>query len=147
MLQHPGGKVLDRWSMATPEEELLVLKQFLRFGETRPIVELMMLQYLEGYNVLSDVESRSPRENIQSEVRTNKRTSLGEERWVDGNDTSDCHEKFPGGQSVLLPFHFPQSTIFCSTKVMQFLFLHLYHDVIIQNVFTQTVLAIHGSLY
>uniref|UniRef100_A0A8C7YC34 Uncharacterized protein n=1 Tax=Oryzias sinensis TaxID=183150 RepID=A0A8C7YC34_9TELE len=41
MLQGPGGIVLDRWVMVTPEEELLLFKQFLRFGETRPIVELM----------------------------------------------------------------------------------------------------------
>ncbi|KAF0028919.1 hypothetical protein F2P81_018024 [Scophthalmus maximus] len=41
MLQFPGGTVLDRWVMVTPEEEPLVLRQFLRFGETRPIVELM----------------------------------------------------------------------------------------------------------
>ncbi|KAG7215148.1 hypothetical protein INR49_006892 [Caranx melampygus] len=27
-----SGKVLDRWTMVTPEEELLVLKQFLRFA-------------------------------------------------------------------------------------------------------------------
>lgn len=40
-VQFPSGKVLDRWSMVTPEEEPLILKQFLRFGETRPIVELM----------------------------------------------------------------------------------------------------------
>ncbi|XP_015250067.1 PREDICTED: zinc finger protein basonuclin-2-like [Cyprinodon variegatus] len=49
MLQTPSGKVLDRWCMATPKEELLALGQFLRFGETRPIVELMMLQYPEGH--------------------------------------------------------------------------------------------------
>uniref|UniRef100_A0A3Q2PHY6 Uncharacterized protein n=1 Tax=Fundulus heteroclitus TaxID=8078 RepID=A0A3Q2PHY6_FUNHE len=65
MLQHPGGKVLDRWSMATPEEELLVLRQFLRFGETRPIVELMMLQYLDvsrhgGFSTTSHLRNSSP---------------------------------------------------------------------------------------
>ncbi|XP_076738239.1 zinc finger protein basonuclin-2 [Maylandia zebra] len=47
MLQFPSGKVLDRWFMVTPEEEVLIFKQFLRFGETRPIVELM-LQTADG---------------------------------------------------------------------------------------------------
>ncbi|XP_040924611.1 zinc finger protein basonuclin-2-like [Betta splendens] len=41
MLQRPSGPVLDRWFMVTQDEELLILTQFLRFGETRPIVELM----------------------------------------------------------------------------------------------------------
>lgn len=39
--QLPSGTALDCWSMVTPEEELLILKQFLRFGETRAIVDLM----------------------------------------------------------------------------------------------------------
>lgn len=39
--QVPGGTALDRWSMVTPEEEPLILRQFLRFGETRTIVQLM----------------------------------------------------------------------------------------------------------
>lgn len=35
------GKVLDRWVSMTPEDEVVTLRQFLRFGETKPIVELM----------------------------------------------------------------------------------------------------------
>uniref|UniRef100_A0AAV2KQV6 Ig-like domain-containing protein n=1 Tax=Knipowitschia caucasica TaxID=637954 RepID=A0AAV2KQV6_KNICA len=37
------GRTLDHLLMASPLEERLTLKQFLRFGETRPIVELMSL--------------------------------------------------------------------------------------------------------
>ncbi|KAK7910067.1 hypothetical protein WMY93_014751 [Mugilogobius chulae] len=40
-LQDSRGRTLDQWLMASPLEEQLILKQFLRFGETRSIVELM----------------------------------------------------------------------------------------------------------
>uniref|UniRef100_A0A8C9RYM8 Zinc finger protein basonuclin-2-like n=1 Tax=Scleropages formosus TaxID=113540 RepID=A0A8C9RYM8_SCLFO len=44
ILQDPSGKVVDRWVMMTFEEEIATLQQFLRFGETKPIVELMTIQ-------------------------------------------------------------------------------------------------------
>ncbi|KAL6118214.1 uncharacterized protein ACO6RY_03059 [Pungitius sinensis] len=59
MLQHPGGKPLDRWLAAPPEDELLILQQFLRFGETRPIVELMTLQCLAAVGHVSDLQPSS----------------------------------------------------------------------------------------
>lgn len=44
VLQDASGKVLDHWSIMTGEEELATLQQFLRFGETKPIVELMAIR-------------------------------------------------------------------------------------------------------
>lgn len=50
--------------MVTPEEELLVLKQFLRFGETRAIVDLMSVELLAtsaapaGFSTAADVLTR-----------------------------------------------------------------------------------------
>ncbi|XP_036162183.1 zinc finger protein basonuclin-1 isoform X2 [Myotis myotis] len=44
VLQDASGKVLDHWSVMTSEEEVATLQQFLRFGETKSIVELMALQ-------------------------------------------------------------------------------------------------------
>ncbi|KAI2649367.1 Zinc finger protein basonuclin-2 [Labeo rohita] len=41
MLQDSMGKVLDRWVTMSPEDEVVTLRQFLRFGETKSIVELM----------------------------------------------------------------------------------------------------------
>ncbi|XP_067301483.1 zinc finger protein basonuclin-2 [Pseudorasbora parva] len=41
MLQDSMGKVLDHWVSMSPEDEVVTLRQFLRFGETKPIVELM----------------------------------------------------------------------------------------------------------
>ncbi|XP_056305535.1 zinc finger protein basonuclin-1 [Danio aesculapii] len=41
MLQDSTGKVLDRWISMSPDDEVVTLRQFLRFGETKSIVELM----------------------------------------------------------------------------------------------------------
>ncbi|XP_053976510.1 uncharacterized protein LOC128875161 [Hylaeus volcanicus] len=38
-----NGPVLDGWSICSPEEEPLVLQQFLRFAETRPFVQQLLL--------------------------------------------------------------------------------------------------------
>ncbi|XP_056225895.1 zinc finger protein basonuclin-2 [Seriola aureovittata] len=135
MLQYPGGKVLDRWMMVTPEEELLILKQFLRFGETRPIVELMTLQCLAAVSYLSDPELKPASKSCQSNISTfiehnggtsgTDRKSMGDSCLVAGvcrfekgsladhNDTVHHFENFPSGLSLLLPFHFPSSAFQC----------------------------------
>ena len=41
--QDNTGRVLDRWNIASAEEELLILQQFLRFGETKSIAQELML--------------------------------------------------------------------------------------------------------
>ncbi|XP_067118060.1 zinc finger protein basonuclin-2 [Osmerus mordax] len=51
MLQDSTGRVLDRWLMLSQEEEAVILPHFLRFGETRPIVELMMQQDSQANHV------------------------------------------------------------------------------------------------
>lgn len=43
MSQESHGSTLDRWSICSPEEEPLVLQQFLRFGETRAITQQLLL--------------------------------------------------------------------------------------------------------
>ena len=43
IFQDSGGRVLDRWHIATVDEELLILQQFLRFGETKSIAHELML--------------------------------------------------------------------------------------------------------
>ncbi|XP_041841919.1 zinc finger protein basonuclin-2-like, partial [Melanotaenia boesemani] len=88
MLQHPSGKVLDRWFMVTPKEEQFILKQFLRFGETRAIVELMTLQFLETTDHSFKAELKSVPKSCQSNVNRN-------------------------GLSLLLPFDFSHSNLHC----------------------------------
>nr|XP_046237600.1 zinc finger protein basonuclin-2-like [Scatophagus argus] len=134
MLQLPSGKVLDRWLMVTPEEELLILKQFLRFGETRPIVELMTLQCLAAVNHLSEAEftfaSKSCRSNIHTFIELNGETpavlrnTTGDSDLVAGvrplkenspahHDTIRHFENLSGEQSLLLPLNFPGSAVQC----------------------------------
>ncbi|XP_039508223.1 zinc finger protein basonuclin-2 isoform X2 [Pimephales promelas] len=48
MLQDCMGKVLDRWVSMSLEDEVATLRQFLRFGETKPIVELMFEEVRPG---------------------------------------------------------------------------------------------------
>lgn len=43
-LQEPNGRVLDKWSITTREEEQIILQQFLRFGETKSIAQEIILQ-------------------------------------------------------------------------------------------------------
>ncbi|XP_076580934.1 zinc finger protein basonuclin-2 [Chaetodon auriga] len=131
MLQFPSGKVFDRWLMVTPEEELLILKQFLRFGETRPIVELMTPQCLAAVNHLSYAELKPAPKSCQSSISMNGgtpggfRNARGDSRLLSGvcrfkkrspadhSDTAHHFENFPGGQSLPLPFHCPSSAIHC----------------------------------
>ncbi|XP_047663298.1 zinc finger protein basonuclin-1 [Tachysurus fulvidraco] len=44
-LQDSSGKVLDFWVLMTPRDESVALHQFLRFGETKSIAELMISQH------------------------------------------------------------------------------------------------------
>lgn len=69
-VQCPGGKVLDCWSMVTPEEELLILKQFLRFGETRPLVEFMTAQCLSAINPHLSTKVNSSQKSCHSNTST-----------------------------------------------------------------------------
>ncbi|XP_032438759.1 zinc finger protein basonuclin-2-like [Xiphophorus hellerii] len=117
MLQRPDGGVLERWDAATPREQLLLLRQFLRFGETRPIVEVMILQHLEGEEIPPDQQPNAPVKNIQSGWNNGasglRLGSLRDGQLAESNAASG---NGPAGQSVLLPFHFPQSGIYRSAK-------------------------------
>ncbi|XP_074651681.1 zinc finger protein basonuclin-2-like [Tubulanus polymorphus] len=44
ILQDRNGRVLDKWSIASREEEQIILQQFLRFGETKSIAQEIILQ-------------------------------------------------------------------------------------------------------
>ena len=44
IIQEASGRVLDKWTIATREEEHIILQQFLRFGETKSIAQEIILQ-------------------------------------------------------------------------------------------------------
>ncbi|XP_054288879.1 zinc finger protein basonuclin-2-like isoform X2 [Macrosteles quadrilineatus] len=56
ILQEPHGAVLDRWNICSPEEEPLVLQQFLRFGETRAITQQLLLHSSGLPRIESDIK-------------------------------------------------------------------------------------------
>uniref|UniRef100_A0A8K9X769 Basonuclin zinc finger protein 1 n=1 Tax=Oncorhynchus mykiss TaxID=8022 RepID=A0A8K9X769_ONCMY len=108
VLQDIAGKVLDRWAIMTFEEEIATLQQFLRFGETKSIVELMALQDKEGQAVLvpstrtnSDIrtfiERSTPRTATTNNILTPK---------VEKLSSSKAHhfENFINSMAFMLPF-------------------------------------------
>lgn len=130
--------MLDCWSMVTPEEELLILKQFLRFGETRPLVELMTAQCLAAINPHLSPEVNSSQKSCQSNTRTfveqNRGTpeAFGSSR---GSSVICCYEEKGSvhhdepahhiGCSSFSPLTFPGANFAClvpSIKVMTSLF-------------------------
>ncbi|XP_038071453.1 zinc finger protein basonuclin-1-like isoform X1 [Patiria miniata] len=62
ILQDQDGKVLQHWSVATREEELVILNQFLRFGETKSIAEVMLQELQTG-------DSQSVQKKNESDIR------------------------------------------------------------------------------
>ena len=116
--------------MVTPEEELLILKQFLRFGETRPIVELMTTHRLAAVNHPSDPEPRpiltSGQSNTSMEQKSqtpgvleNSRANscfmsdvccLKENAPVDQEDPVTASGNVLGGHPLLLSRHYLSSS-------------------------------------
>ncbi|XP_077567809.1 zinc finger protein basonuclin-1-like [Stigmatopora nigra] len=88
VLQAVTGKVLDCWAIMTSEEEIATLHQFLRFGETKSLVELMTVHDEEGQAVLvsskrsiSDIhnfiEDNTQQHTAVSTIKTEKRNGDG----------------------------------------------------------------------
>lgn len=144
--------------MVTQEEEGLILKQFLRFGETRPIVELMTRQCFAAVNDFTDPDLKPVPKSCQSNINTftelNGKTpgvfknTKGDSCLVAGichfeknnpanHNTVQHFESCPSRLSLLLPVSFPDSAVHClvpSTKVIKlrtFLVLQLENLLII----------------
>ncbi|XP_034534863.1 zinc finger protein basonuclin-1 [Notolabrus celidotus] len=106
VLQDIAGKVLDRWAIMTFEEEIATLQQFLRFGETKSIVELMALQDKEGQAVL--VPSTRTNSDIRTFIerntpRTAANLSASKVEKLSGNSMHHF-ENFINSMAFMLPF-------------------------------------------
>ncbi|XP_067350417.1 zinc finger protein basonuclin-1 isoform X2 [Channa argus] len=106
VLQDVAGKVLDRWAIMTFEEEIATLQQFLRFGETKSIVELMALQDKEGQAVL--VPSTRTNSDIRTFIerntpRTAANLSTAKVEKLSGNSMHHF-ENFINSMAFMLPF-------------------------------------------
>ncbi|XP_069482082.1 zinc finger protein basonuclin-2 isoform X3 [Ambystoma mexicanum] len=107
ILQDAAGKVLDRWAIMSREEEIITLQQFLRFGETKSIVELMAIQEKEGQAVA--VPSSKVDSDIRSFIEGNNRTrSPSLLTHLENSNPSSVHhfENMPNSLAFLLPFQY-----------------------------------------
>lgn len=89
------------------EEEIITLQQFLRFGETKSIVELMAIQEKEGQAVT--VPSSKTDSGIRTFIETNNRTrSPGLLTHLENSSPSSIHhfENIPNSLAFLLPFQY-----------------------------------------
>ncbi|XP_064201352.1 zinc finger protein basonuclin-2-like isoform X2 [Anguilla rostrata] len=107
ILQDAAGKVLDRWTIMSREEEIITLQQFLRFGETKSIVELMAIQEKEGQAVTV------PSSKADSDIRTfiessNRSRSPSLLTHLESSSPSSIHhfENIPNSLAFLLPFQY-----------------------------------------
>ncbi|CAF96145.1 unnamed protein product, partial [Tetraodon nigroviridis] len=106
-IQDAAGKVLDRWTIMSREEEIITLQQFLRFGETKSIVELMAIQEKEGQAVT--VPSSKTDSGIRTFIESNNRTrSPGLLTHLENSSPSSIHhfENIPNSLAFLLPFQY-----------------------------------------
>ncbi|XP_043917226.1 zinc finger protein basonuclin-2 [Protopterus annectens] len=107
ILQDAAGKVLDRWTIMSREEEIITLQQFLRFGETKSIVELMAIQEKEGQAVA--VPSSKTDSDIRTFIESNNRTrSPSLLSHLENSNPSSIHhfENIPNSLAFLLPFQY-----------------------------------------
>ncbi|XP_075172636.1 zinc finger protein basonuclin-2 isoform X3 [Anomaloglossus baeobatrachus] len=107
ILQDTAGKVLDRWAIMSREEEIITLQQFLRFGETKSIVELMAIQEKEGQAVA--VPSSKADSDIRTFIESNNRTrSPSVLSQLENSNPSSIHhfENMPNSLAFLLPFQY-----------------------------------------
>lgn len=89
------------------EEEIITLQQFLRFGETKSIVELMAIQEKEGQAVT--VPSSKTDSGIRTFIESNNRSrSPGLLSHLENNSPSSIHhfENIPNSLAFLLPFQY-----------------------------------------
>lgn len=89
------------------EEEIITLQQFLRFGETKSIVELMAIQEKEGQAIT--VPSSKADSGIRTFIESNNRTrSPGLLTHLENSSPSSIHhfENIPNSLAFLLPFQY-----------------------------------------
>ncbi|KFP28219.1 Zinc finger protein basonuclin-2, partial [Colius striatus] len=118
ILQDAAGKVLDRWAIMSREEEIITLQQFLRFGETKSIVELMAIQEKEGQAVA--VPSSKTDSDIRTFIESNNRTrSPSLLAHLENSNPSSIHhfENIPNSLAFLITNVEPKTEPACVSPV------------------------------
>ncbi|KAM8958065.1 zinc finger protein basonuclin-1 [Lycaon pictus] len=106
VLQDASGKVLDHWSIMTSEEEVATLQQFLRFGETKSIVELMAIQEKEEQSII--IPPATANVDIRSFIESCSHRSASLPTPVDKGTPGSLHpfENLINNMTFMLPFQF-----------------------------------------
>ncbi|XP_062998475.1 zinc finger protein basonuclin-1 isoform X2 [Elgaria multicarinata webbii] len=106
VLQDASGKVLDHWSIMTSEEELATLQQFLRFGETKSIVELMAIQEKEGQSIV--IPAASANMDIRAFIESCNQRSPNFSGPLEKMNPINIHhfENVVNNMAFMLPFQF-----------------------------------------
>ncbi|XP_008565804.1 PREDICTED: zinc finger protein basonuclin-1 [Galeopterus variegatus] len=106
VLQDASGKVLDHWSIMTSEEEVATLQQFLRFGETKSIVELMAIQEKEEQSII--IPPSTTNVDIRAFIESCSHRSSNIPTPVDKGNPSSMHpfENLINNMTFMLPFQF-----------------------------------------
>ncbi|XP_036087770.1 zinc finger protein basonuclin-1 isoform X2 [Rousettus aegyptiacus] len=106
VLQDASGKVLDHWSIMTSEEEVATLQQFLRFGETKSIVELMAIQEKEEQSII--IPPPTANVDIRAFIESCGHRSASLPAAVDRGNPSSVHpfENLINNMTFMLPFQF-----------------------------------------
>ncbi|XP_072552178.1 zinc finger protein basonuclin-2 [Salminus brasiliensis] len=114
ILQDSMGKVLDRWVIMTPEDEVVTLQQFLRFGETKSIVELMAVQEHQDRLATSVSRTTKSDSDIRLFIESSSHHRGLQSDTAGGQTPPSLHhfENLPGGNLAFLqPFQYSgQST-------------------------------------
>nr|XP_019599011.1 PREDICTED: zinc finger protein basonuclin-1 [Rhinolophus sinicus] len=106
VLQDVSGKVLDHWSIMTSEEEVATLQQFLRFGETKSIVELMAIQEKEEQSII--IPPSTANVDIRTFIESCGHRSASLPAPGDKGNPSSVHpfENLINNMAFMLPFQF-----------------------------------------
>uniref|UniRef100_A0A8C8TP54 Zinc finger protein basonuclin-1 n=1 Tax=Peromyscus maniculatus bairdii TaxID=230844 RepID=A0A8C8TP54_PERMB len=106
VLQDASGKVLDHWSIMTSEEEVATLQQFLRFGETKSIVELMAIQEKEEQSII--IPPSTANVDIRAFIESCSHRSASLPTPVDKGSPGSMHpfENLISNMTFMLPFQF-----------------------------------------
>ncbi|XP_061451409.1 zinc finger protein basonuclin-1 isoform X2 [Rhineura floridana] len=106
VLQDASGKVLDHWSIMTGEEELATLQQFLRFGETKSIVELMAIQEKEGQSIA--IPTTAANMDIRAFIESCNQRSANLPASLNKMNPVNIHhfENVINNMAFMLPFQF-----------------------------------------
>lgn len=98
--------MLDHWSIMTGEEELATLQQFLRFGETKSIVELMAIQEKEEQAII--IPPATANVDIRAFIESCGHRSASLPAPADKGTPSSLHpfENLINNMTFMLPFQF-----------------------------------------